>query len=88
MDPGTAGLSALATNAAAQGIQNNITSPSGTSGSASTLTFNGTLADLQSKDPQAYMQLVLMPLAYAIVQQCQDDNQHYIDTIKENEKDS
>ncbi len=87
MDP-SMGMSALGGAAISQAIQNNLSggvSASGGVGNASGV-FNGTISDLKEKYPALYKKLVLEPLAYQIVQQVKDDNDRFVEKIKENEK--
>ncbi len=86
MDANVSSVQSLQAEANAQMIQNNVGSMSGVSGSAGTATFNGTISDLMQKYPDIYNKLVLQQLAYEIVQQCQDENDHYLEVIKENDR--
>lgn len=77
-------LNVLGNLAGAQSIQNN---PSINNATSATLsgTFNGSLADLKTKYPQIYNQVVLQSIAYQIVTECNEQNEEYLDQIKQDE---
>lgn len=86
MNFGVSDVHALQAAANAQVMQNNSVQNAAMGGGSSSGNFNGTIADLQQKYPDVYNKLVLQQLAYQIVQQCQDENDHYLEIIKESDR--
>lgn len=79
IDPSVSSIQLVGAQANTEALHTSMSTAVSGSGDGS---FNGTIGDLQKKYPEVYQKVILQTIATQIVQQCQRDNDHYIQEMK------